>query len=441
MLLPEIALWPVAKLIPNPRNARTHTKKQIRKLAKSLRELGWTAFIVIDEHGNILAGHARYEAAILNGWTRIPVRLLRGLTETQKRAIALADNRIAMDAGWDRDILVPELLVLKDLLPELDLGLYDLGFETPEIDALFAERVDPEQDPADTEPVDLDRAVSRLDDLWEFGGKHRLYCGSALDPRSWKSLFGRDLASAIISDPPFNVKINSVVGRGATKQREFIQGSGELSEPEFQKFLETALTLATRYSATGSLHYLFMDWRHAHDLLLVGKEVYTELKNIVVWVKTNGGQGSFYRSQHELIFVFKNGDAPHRNNVELGKHGRNRSNVWTYAGVNSFRAGRLDDLATHPTVKPVALVADAIRDCTQRDEIVVDPFLGSGTTILAAEKVGRRGYGIELDPRYVDAAVRRWETFTKRDSVLSATGQTFDELAEERSRPSKRGRK
>lgn len=308
MSSPETAVWPIRKLRPS-KNARTHSKKQIRKLAKSLLKFGWTAFIVTDEHGNILAGHARYEAAILNGWSHVPVIILRGLSDTQKRAIALADNRIALDAGWNRDILSQELSELKDLLPGLNLSLFDLGFEAPEIDALFGDRIDPEQDPADAEPAIFDHAVSRIGDLWDLGGKHRLYCGSALDPQSWKILFGRDLAAAIISDPPFNLRIKSPVGRGATKQREFVQGSGELSQAEFQQFLETALKLATRYSVSGSLHYLFMDWRHAFDLLLVGREIYTDLKNIVVWVKTNGGQGSFYRSQHEFIFVFKNGDA------------------------------------------------------------------------------------------------------------------------------------
>jgi DNA modification methylase len=176
-----------------------------------------------------------------------------------------------------------------------------------------------------------------------------------------------------------------------------------------------------------------MDWRHSDEMLAAGKQVYAELKNLVVWVKTNAGQGTFYRSQHELIFVFKNGDGAHQNNFELGQHGRSRSNVWTYAGVNTFRAGRLDDLSVHPTVKPVALVADAMRDCSRRGDIVLDPFMGSGTTILAAERVGRRGYGLELDPLYVDAAVRRWQAFTKRDAILAGTNTTFDEMTAARS--------
>ena len=182
-----------------------------------------------------------------------------------------------------------------------------------------------------------------------------------------------------------------------------------------------------------------MDWRHTIEIVTAGEDVFGKPKNLIVWIKTNAGQGTFYRSQHELIFVFKNGDAPHINNFELGQHGRSRSNVWTYAGVNTFRAGRLDDLSTHPTVKPVAMVADAMRDCSRRGDIVLDPFMGSGTTILAAERVGRRGYGLELDPLYVDAAIRRWQAFTKRDAILKATGQTFDEVAAARSpKPARR---
>ena len=244
---------------------------------------------------------------------------------------------------------------------------------------------------------------------------------------------GRDRAAMVFADPPYNVQVASVVGRGKIKHREFASASGEMSGAEFTGFLTSTLSLAARYSREGSIHYVCMDWRHLGEALAAGSEVYSELKNLVVWAKTNAGQGSLYRSQHELILVFKNGNGPHQNNIELGKHGRSRSNVWTYAGVNSFRAGRLDELTIHPTVKPVALVADAMRDCSRRGDIILDPFMGSGTTILAAERVGRRGYGMEIDPLYVDAAIRRWQDFTKRDVILKATGQTFDEVAAARS--------
>jgi DNA modification methylase len=255
-----------------------------------------------------------------------------------------------------------------------------------------------------------------------------------------RALMGRDRAAMVFADPPYNVRVCPIVGRGKIKHREFAFAAGEMSPDEFTKFLESSLSLAAQYSRAGSIHYVCMDWRHLGEALAAGKGVYSELKNLVVWAKTNAGQGSFYRSQHELILVFKNGDGPHQNNIELGRHGRSRSNVWSYAGVNSFRAGRLDELAIHPTVKPVALVADAMRDCSRRGDIILDPFMGSGTTILAAERVGRRGYGLEIDPLYVDAAIRRWQDFTKRDAILKATGQTFDEVTAARS-SIKRGRK
>lgn len=237
----------------------------------------------------------------------------------------------------------------------------------------------------------------------------------------------------VFADPPYNVRIAPIVGRGKIKHREFASGFGEMSPDQFTGFLARAFSLLAHYSRDGSIHFVCMDWRHLGEALDAGKQVYSELKNLVVWAKTNAGQGSFYRSQHEHVLVFKNGNGPHQNNIELGKHGRSRSNVWTYAGVNTFRAGRMDELSIHPTVKPVALVADAMRDCSARGDIILDPFMGSGTTILAAERVGRRGYGLEIDPLYIDAAIRRWQEFTGRDAVLKATGQTFDEVTAARS--------
>ncbi len=239
---------------------------------------------------------------------------------------------------------------------------------------------------------------------------------------------GTESAAMVITDPPYNLPIKQVQGRGRIKHGNFAQGSGEMSPAQFTRFLCSSLSLAARHSADGAIHFVFIDWRHIGELLAAGTVAYSELKNVVVWVKTNAGQGSFYRSQHELICVFKNGDGPHQNHVELGRNGRNRSNVWTYPGGNTFRAGRLDDLSAHPTVKPVALVADAMRDCSRRGDIILDPFMGSGTTIMAAERVGRRAYGLELDPIYADTAVRRWQAYTGKDSILEGTGQTFDEV-------------
>jgi DNA modification methylase len=257
-------------------------------------------------------------------------------------------------------------------------------------------------------------------------------CGNAQNTGDFRLLMAGSAAAMVITDPPYNVRIASVQGRGRIKHRNFGQAAGEMSEEQFTLFLRTAIALLIEHSRSGSIHFIFMDWKHIGELLAAARPLYDEWKNLVVWSKTNAGQGSCYRSQHELIFVFKNGSAPYVNNFELGQNGRTRSNVWSYAGVNSFRAGRMDELKLHPTVKPAALVADAMRDCSRRGDIILDPFMGSGTTIVAAESVGRVAYGIELDPLYVDVAIRRWQKFTGRDAVHARTGETFDELAARR---------
>jgi DNA modification methylase len=233
-------------------------------------------------------------------------------------------------------------------------------------------------------------------------------------------------------DPPYNVRVRDIVGRGRVKHTEFAMASGELSRADFVQFLERTLAAATAVSRDGAVHFVCMDWRHIGELLAAGDAVYDHVLNLAVWVKSNAGQGSFYRSQHELICVFRVGEEPHLNNVELGRHGRSRSNVWHYAGVNTFRAGRPDELQSHPTVKPVALVADAMKDCTRRSDIVLDTFCGSGTTILAAERVGRRAYTLELEPRFVDVAIKRWQAFSRKDAIHAETGLTFDEVASKR---------
>jgi DNA modification methylase len=433
----EVRMVPIGRLKPSPRNARTHSKKQIEQIISSIRRFGWTYPILIDEFGNILCGVGRWLAAQKLKLVEVPVITIIGLSDTKKRALVLADNKIAANAGWDRKILAAELGELAVLLPEIDLSVRITGFEAAEIDSLMGDLVDPERDPADELPQLAAKSVSQRGDLWQLG-HHRLYCGDACEEADVRAVMGRGLAAAIFADPPFNDRISSLVSRGKIKHREFAFASGEMTPPQFIAFLKKWMRLTTQFSEDGSIHFICMDWRHLAEILDAGGEVYSELKNVVVWAKSNAGQGSFYRSQHEFILVFKNGDASHQNNVELGRHGRNRSNVWMYAGVNTFRAGRLDELAVHPTVKPVALVADAMRDCSRRGEIVLDPFMGSGTTILAAEKVGRRAYGLEIDPLYIDVAVKRWQDFTKRDAILKATGQTFDEVAAERASTKRR---
>ena len=274
-------------------------------------------------------------------------------------------------------------------------------------------------------------AVSRSGDVWVLG-PHRLLCGNALDSASYETLMAGELAEMVFTDPPYNVRIDgNVCGLGRLHHREFAMASGEMTDDEFTKFLRTAFERLAANSAAGAIHFICMDWRHMAEMLAAGHAVYSEFKNLVVWNKTNGGMGTFYRSKHELVFVWKVGTAAHVNNFELGQHGRHRTNVWDYAGVNTMRAGRFEELAMHPTVKPVALVADAIKDCSRRNGIALDPFIGSGTTLMAAERTGRRARGIELDPTYVDVAVRRWQTYTGKFVRLSATGESFDEVEEQ----------
>ena len=420
----------IASLKPNPRNARTHSKKQIRQIADSIVACGFTVPVLIDENSMLIAGHGRLEAAKLLGLKRIPAIRLHGLSKAQKRALLIADNKIAENAGWDRERLAIELPELAELLIEESLDISITGFEPVEIDQLVSDFEEDTADPADTIRTDwLSPApVTQPGDIWQLG-PHRLLCGDTRQAANLTRLLGGEQAAMAFLDPPYNVRVGSVVGRGRRKHDEFAMASGEMSRQEFVAFLIETLGHAATHSRAGALHYVCMDWRHLSELLEAGQQTYGEMLNLAVWVKSNAGQGSFYRSQHELIGVFRVGEAPHLNNIQLGRHGRSRSNVWHYAGVNSFRAGRMDELSVHPTVKPIALVADAIKDCTRRQDVVLDTFCGSGTTVLAAERVGRRAFGLELEPRYIDVAIRRWQTFTRRDAVHVETQFTFDERA------------
>jgi len=422
---------PIDQIRPNPQNARTHSRKQIERIAKSIRSLGYAAPILIDEHRMLIAGHGRLEAAKSLGMNSLPAIVIGGLSDAKKRALMLADNRIAQSAGWDREKLAAELSVLPDLLIEDGLDLSVTGFDPTEIDTLHADFEDAAGDPMD----DVDEsslagpAVTRTGDLWQMG-KHRLLCGDARHPAAVATLLGGAQAHMAFLDPPYNVRIQRVVGRGARKHREFEMASGEMDPDTFVAFLSQTLGVAARSSMDGAVHYVCMDWRHIEELMRASRTVYGATLNLIAWVKTNAGQGSFYRSQHELIGVFKVGTAQHLNTIELGKNGRYRSNVWEYAGANSFRKGRLEDLRGHPTVKPVSMIAEAMKDCTRRGQIVLDTFCGSGATLLAAERVGRQGRGLEIEPRYVDLAVRRWQSFTGRDAVHAPSGHTFEEASE-----------
>jgi DNA modification methylase len=412
----------------NSRNVRTHSKKQIGQLAKSIERFGFNNPVLVDSDCVILAGHGRVEAAKLLKLKTVPIIRIDHLSEAGKRAFVLADNKIAQNAGWDRPLLLAELGELADLLSEEGMEIDLTGFEPAELDALNLDFEGPARGSPEDIPACPSAPVTRLGDIW-LAGDHRIACGDARRSDTFEILMRGQKAFMIFTDPPYNVRISGHVGgRGRTKHREFEVASGELSSRQFREFLEQVLALCAPHSVDGSIHYVCMDWRHVDELLAAGRTAYSALKNVCVWVKNNAGQGSFYRSQHEFVFVFKNGDAEHLNTFELGQHGRTRTNVWNYAGVNSFRAGRMDELQMHPTVKPTALVVDAMKDCSKRGSIVLDTFLGSGTTLVAAEQIGRRAYGIELDPAYVDVSIERWQRLTKRDAILEGTSLTFDEL-------------
>jgi DNA modification methylase len=421
----NIETRPVADLKPYANNPRTHSKKQIQQIAESIKIFGWTNPILVDDADCIIAGHGRLEAAKLLDLAEVPVIRLSAMSPAQKRAYIIADNKLAENAGWDDEILAIELRGLLEM--DLDFSIETIGFETAEIDLLLVhanQNAEPEQDiPAPS----AGPATTRIGDLWLLG-RHRLFCGDALDEASYSAVLGSERANAVFTDPPYNVPIDGhVCGKGAITHAEFVMASGEMSESEFSSFLQRICENLVAFSYDGSMHFICMDWRHIFELLCAGREHYAELKNICVWNKTNGGMGSLYRSKHELVCVFKNGAAPHVNNVELDRFGRNRTNVWDYAGVNSFGAARLDDLEAHPTVKPAAMIADAILDVTRRDDLVLDPFCGSGSTILAAEQTGRRVAAIELDPNYVDVAIKRFEQASGENTVLAATGISFTE--------------
>ena len=421
------------ELKPNPRNARTHSGKQVQLLAAAIKEFGVFVPIVVDENDVILAGHARVEAAKLLGMTKVPTIRVKHLTPERKRAFVLTDNRLAELAGWDDELLGAELGELSSL--DLDFEIEITGFDTVDIDRLETmtteEAVEEEVAP---EPDRKEPAVSAVGDLWQLG-PHRLFCGSALEEESYRLLLGDERVQLVFGDPPYNVAIDGhVCGLGSVKHAEFKMATGEMSDQEFIAFLETFMRLAATHSVDGAIHFLCMDWRHMREILAAAQPIYGTPKNLCVWAKTNAGMGTFYRSQHELVFVFKVGTAKHINNFGLGERGRYRSNVWTYPGVNTFKRGRMEELEAHPTVKPLAMVVDALKDCSRRRGIVLDPFVGSGTTLLAAEETGRIGRGIELDPHYVDVAILRWQALTGRSAIHLGSGRTFDELAAWRGR-------
>lgn len=418
-------------LKPYARNARTHSKKQVKQIADSIQRFGFTNPVLVADDGSIIAGHGRVAAAKLLNLPEVPTLRLSHLNEAERRAYMLADNKLALNAGWDQEILAIELQGLIDL--EFDPTI--IGFSLAEVDFILDGAA--ESDPSPAEPADVvppmpGRPVTVTGDVWQLG-RHRLICGDARKPEDYAALLDGERVDLIFTDPPYNVPIDGhVCGLGRVRHREFAMGVGEMSKEAFTAFLTETLGAAAATCRDGAIAFVCMDWRHMGELLNAGQRVFSELKNLCVWNKTNGGMGSFYRSKHELVFVFKVGSDPHINSFGLGDTGRYRTNVWDYPGISSVGTGRIEELAMHPTVKPVALVADAIRDCSKRGGVVLDAFGGSGTTLIAAEKTGRLARLIEYDPRYCDTIIARFEKLTGKQATLRATDETFEDIAEVR---------
>lgn len=423
----------ISELKLDPRNPRTHSPRQLRQIARSIEAFGFNVPVLVDGNDKVVAGHGRILACRFLGWIQVPTIRLDHLSEFQARAFMIADNRLTENSVWNEQLLSEQMKELSELV--LDFSLEAIGFEMGEIDlrieSLKADRND-ERDPADCfDNVPTGPPVCRPGDLFQLG-RHRVLCGSALERTCYAALLGDKRAAAVFSDPPFNLQIEgNVSGHGAVHHRDFAMACGEMNQAEYTEFLAQACSLLAQYTVDGALHFICMDWRHMNELLVAGRRVYSELKNLCVWVKNHTGMGSLYRSRHELIFVFKHGRGSHRNNVQLGKYGRDRANVWQYPSPRTpTDEGKL--LRLHPTVKPVGLVADAILDSTARGDIVLDGFLGSGSTLIAAERVGRSCVGLEIDPVYVDVIIRRWQSITGDGARHTVTGRPFSELEAER---------
>ncbi len=432
----------VSDLKPHPGNPRVHPKKQIRQIAESIKAFGFRMPVIIDQSNRLICGHARTEASKFIGLEQVPAVRVTDLDDAQIRGLMIADNRLTEISTWDDQLLGEHLKVLSNL--DLEFDIECIGFDYGEIEQRISEfelSIDEGtpagQDHLEEIPEGLPvTAVTKPGDLWILG-EHRILCADSTDPASYIRILGDTHAAMVFTDPPYNLPAKSIGQVCKEDHGDFAMGSGEMSPEEFTAFLGSVMKQMCAFSVHGSIHYLFMDWRHMTEMLAAGNAHYSELKNLCVWVKDRAGMGSFYRSQHELVFVFKHCEAPHRNHFKLGEHGRTRSNIWSYPSVRSLNPAEGDPdgdaLKLHPTIKHVRLIEDAILDCSRRGEIVLDPFLGSGSTLIACEKTKRHCVGIELSPRYVDVAITRWQLWTGHDAVHEATGRTYNQLAEEAS--------
>lgn len=428
--LPQLELKQVAtkSLIRSIHRVRRSTAKQVERVAESITEFGFCDPILVSG-SEIIDGEIRLEVALRLGLDTVPVIDCSHLSDVEIRKLRLALGRIAELGEYDMDKLTIEFSELIELSEDLDCT----GFTPQEIDLVLTDTELAVGDDEGDEPDDPPEApVSRIGDVWVLDG-HRIICANSLEPESYEALMNGEVAHAVLTDPPYNVAIGgNVSGLGKKVHDEFVMASGELDDAQWQKFLDTLFLRLEAVLAPGSVTFVFMDWRSMQRVYAAGFAANLKLINLVVWYKQAGSMGSLYRSAHELLAVFCKGEKPHTNNVELGRHGRDRQNVWCAAGANRRGSSAHEMLALHATPKPVELCVDAILDVTERGQNVLDVFLGSGTTLIAAEKTGRRCFGMELDPRFIDVTVRRWNKLTDREAILEATGETFSQLAARR---------
>lgn len=404
----------VRDLIPLEFNPRKVNAEKQQQLIESYKTFDLVEIPVINRDNHIIAGERRFEVLWYAGKqddlidVRVPNRML---TEEEVKKYCLISN--THSGEWD-------LVKLEEYFADINYqdiinDLPDLKTDLPSTDVVTSkpeaiEQKEIVEDEFD-EPLPVD-PVTKPGDYYELNS-HRLLCADSTDMHAVERIMSGQLAQMVFTDPPYNVKVKDIGGLGKIKHEEFKMASGEMNKSRFTRFLEDVIMNLMKFSKTGSIHYICMDWKHVHELSTAGK-LYQEFKQLIIWVKDNGGMGTFYRSQHELIFVYKNGRGKHINNFELGQTGRYRTNVWQYAGMNSVGNKERDELEEHPTVKPVKLVADALLDCSNKKGIILDLFLGSGTTIIASEQTGRVCYGIEMDEKYCDTIIRRYLRFMKQ---------------------------
>ncbi len=426
---------PLASLQPFPNNPKHHSEEQVLKLAAIIKSYKIITPITADENGTILSGHGRLLAAKHLKLKTLPVVTVSGLTEDQKRGYVLADNKVAEMSTWNDTALKAQL----EALYRSEFNLDMTGFTTPEFEKIVLNEGVPCTTPpasGDLAPEDLiEKPVTTLrGDLYQLG-KHFLLCGDALSRSSYIRLMQEMAAEMVITDPPYNVPIHGhVCGKGKSQHGNFLMASGEMSSPQFLDFLTNAFIHMKEFTIKNAVLFSFMDWRHIDEIQTAGRKIFGGLAQLCVWVKSNGGMGTFYRSKHELVFVFRKGASGHINNFQLGQTGRYRTNVWEYPSITCIKEKGRKLLELHPTVKPVSMIMDAIRDCSDAGGLVLDPFSGSGTTIIAAQLTRRCARAIELDEGYCDIAIRRWERITGEEAIHVESGLTFSELSKQRTK-------